>query len=208
MECVCASLLPHKSCSGVPARGSVCLLVDDTDMQHTMARLPAGAHASAVRWSPDGGLLAAAVGGSPPRGSSAAGRDAATASAHLASRGSGTGQTPGSVLTRDLLEGKAAVLLFSASGVGHNPAAHGCPLSVRPAHVLLVGPQALACGSDVRVPHQSACVLSAGQPKQRPVALHHDAASFLACTVGKWQATVHGMRQVSCSMRCACLPPG
>lgn len=97
------------------------LLVDDTDMQPTMARLPTGARANAVRWSPDGGVLAVAVGGSPQRSSSAAGRDARAAGARLAERGSGQGHVLGTeaeILSHDLSEDTAAVLLVSASGAG------------------------------------------------------------------------------------------
>ena len=101
---------------------SVCLLVDDADVQPTMARLPMGACASAVRWSPDGAVLAVAVGGSALRSSSAAGRYAHATSAHLAERGSGQGH-----MRSNEAEDKAAVLLFSASGAGITCAAQHRP---------------------------------------------------------------------------------
>ena len=106
------------------------LLVDDADMQPTMARLPMGPHAHAVRWSPDGGVLAVAAGGPPLRNSSAAGQDVNATRARLAKRGSGQRHmrsNEAEILSRDLPEDKAAVLLISASGAGLNHAGQCCP---------------------------------------------------------------------------------
>ena len=111
----------------------MCLLVDDMDMQPTMARLPMGAHANAVRWSPDGGVLAVAVAGVPVRSSCAAERDAGGASAHVAKRGSERGRMPGNEaeeVARTLPDGKAAVLLMSACGAGPAHAAQYCSRAV------------------------------------------------------------------------------
>ena len=158
----------------------MCLLVDDNDIQPTMAQLPMGSHANAVRWSPEGGPLAIAVGGLPQVYSSAAGRGAHATSAHLAERGSGQGHVRTNEaeerLSNDLSEGKAAVLLFSASGADRACAAQECLYNVA-AHTL-------------------------GQEEQNCV-IGHDAAPFLPDTHSEGLC---GLRQVCCSTRCACLP--
>lgn len=153
-------------------------------MQPTMARLPVGARASAVRWSPDGGVLAVAVGGGLPlRSGYPAGRDASAASARAAERGSGQVHVRANE-AEDLLHGPsedvAAVLLVSASGAGLAQPAQCLHVSCqqkplvgkyRPSHV-----ESIMC-----MPYKAECGGSAVSKEGR-AALHCNAMMLFTCT--------------------------